>query len=154
MEKRKKWRNIRPVLQPAAKKVHLKLICGFSRPLQLTHGLYLTFRGTFLLDGPEGASAMWRVVAAEQWERFEVIGDKASVDAGGDGSLITEATLMLFSAGRLEEWETACHLWASLTVKLEEWGVIIALLARLQIQNIHISDDAGAGCVFLRILST
>lgn len=74
---------------------------------------------------------MWRVVAAEQWERFEVIGDKASVDAGGDGSLITEATLMLFSAGRLEEWETACHLWASLTVKLEEWGVIIALLARL-----------------------
>lgn len=47
-------------------------------------GLYLTFRGTLLLDGPEGASAAWRVVAAEQWERFEVIGDKASVEAGSD----------------------------------------------------------------------
>lgn len=109
--------------QPAARKVHLKLICGFSRPLQLTHGLYLTSRGTLLLDGPGGASATWRVVAAEQWERFEVIGDKASVDAGGDGGLITEATLMLFSAERLEEWEPACLLWASLTVKLEEWGL-------------------------------
>lgn len=100
-------------MQPAAKKIHLKLIWEFSRPLQLTHGLYLTFRGTFLLNGPEGAAATRGVVAAGQWERFEVIGDKGSVHAGGDGGLITEATLMPFSAERLEEWKTACLLRAS-----------------------------------------
>lgn len=105
------------MLQPAARKVHLKLICGFSRPLQLTHGLYLTFRGTFLPDGPEGASATWRVVAAEQWERFEVIGDKASVDAvfcrtaGGVGDRLPP--LGFFDC------------------KIGGVGVIIALLARL-----------------------
>lgn len=110
-------------MQPAAKKVHLKFICGFSRPLQLTHGLYLTFRGTFPLDGPEGASATWRVVAAEQWERFEVIGDKASVDAGGDADAVFCRT-----AGGVGDRLSPLGFFHC---KIGGVDVIIALLARL-----------------------
>lgn len=66
-------------------------------------------------------------MGVEQWERFEVIQDKeracarAHAHARSGCSQITEAALAaVFSAEGVEEWETACLFWASLTVKLEE----------------------------------